>query len=891
MRCRSTIWLSLALVLPLTAQGTTLHGFSVASDKQVVFAPGNLQYNAMAGTHLCADGTTQQGSWRFAEHQWNYIGIDNQNASATYNGWIDLFAWGTSGWNSGADQYEPWAATGEFTSNQYYISGTASISMTGSYRYADWAVYNTIGNDAPETWRTLTYEEWRYMLEQRNNAADLCGKATIGTIQGFVLLPDDYPLTDTSLPDFVSGKNNNYTANLYTLAMWLRLEAAGAVFLPAAGWRFEHVYYHDNGSDEYGDSDYWSASHCELRETAAWEFDFQYNRARFDRCERWAANAVRPVRDYTPVELCTDGILLFHDDFGGNSPDDPECSTAGSPGMDARYINVGNGEMGDGHYKICKRGWTNGTQWHPQDDHTHSNDYTRGYMLEIDGLGGNNPIYSATIDGLWADVHLSFSAYVVNVYDAGHMEQLLAAGRAFLFPRLKFEAKDANSDTILATHMTGDIHPDYTKTGNTGLSESVEWHLAGMDFIVPQGVESVQITIYDDADARSGNGKDFALDDIEVHICSNAEYRTADTTVCDTLLPYTWHGLEWAKDGTKEQMTKDIHGADSVYSAYTLSTMHCPYPPLSISRDTTICDTVTLFVIHGKVIPYSGIVLDTIADSYGYDSIYCTWNISSIHCPYPPVTIYSDTTVCDTLDVIAWRGKIGSPTAEWRDTIKEAYGFDSVYYVLNVLQEHCCPSAQIVYMDTTVCDTLLPFTWQIDGRALVFEQTETHEVNIPHTKWENCTGILYIYTLDTVRCNRLYPLIVNKYNWLLLCDNVLVAALFPELQIAAYQWFKDGMAIPDATEDDYSEQNELHGTFQLRLQLSDGQFVYSSLLTIVPESSDAPIHVRIYNSRGELVIETDTPDASQWPHLHAGLYLLRIEQGENIRVVKTMIAP
>lgn len=85
-----------------------LEPFSVAPGRQVFFSPGNLQYNAAAGTHQCAEGTTQPGTWRFAEHQWDYIGSDNTNISASYNGWIDLFGWGTSGWNSGANAYQPY---------------------------------------------------------------------------------------------------------------------------------------------------------------------------------------------------------------------------------------------------------------------------------------------------------------------------------------------------------------------------------------------------------------------------------------------------------------------------------------------------------------------------------------------------------------------------------------------------------------------------------------------------------------------------------------------------------------------------------------------------------------------------------------------------------------
>ena len=82
--------------------------FSVAPDKQILFSSGNLQFNAAQGSHSCADGSIQQGTWRFAEHQWDYVGdaengnvyqndvkSDNALISDTYDGWIDLFSWGS----------------------------------------------------------------------------------------------------------------------------------------------------------------------------------------------------------------------------------------------------------------------------------------------------------------------------------------------------------------------------------------------------------------------------------------------------------------------------------------------------------------------------------------------------------------------------------------------------------------------------------------------------------------------------------------------------------------------------------------------------------------------------------------------------------------------------
>lgn len=57
--------------------------FSVSATQQVYFSQGNLQYQASTTT------------WRFAEHQYDYVGADNENISSTYSGWIDLFGFGT----------------------------------------------------------------------------------------------------------------------------------------------------------------------------------------------------------------------------------------------------------------------------------------------------------------------------------------------------------------------------------------------------------------------------------------------------------------------------------------------------------------------------------------------------------------------------------------------------------------------------------------------------------------------------------------------------------------------------------------------------------------------------------------------------------------------------
>ena len=232
-------------------------------------------------------------------------------------------------------------------------------------------------------------------------------------------------------------------------------------------------------------------------------------------------------------ELCIDGTLLFREDFGGNDPSDPAVSMMNVPGMSSQYYNSGN-SLGSGHYTVRKEGWANGIQWHRQDDHTYPDDKTRGYLLEVDGIGGAEPFYSTTIDGLCAGSKLTFSAYVVNVHYAGQLDYF---GGSYVYPRMKFVLKDPTNGSVLAEKSTGDIQPDWRygtpETWKYARDNvlSAEWQLVGMNFVVPDGIESIQMFIYNDV-ARNGSGNDFALDDIEIHLCAPPVTIEGEAEVC-----------------------------------------------------------------------------------------------------------------------------------------------------------------------------------------------------------------------------------------------------------------------------------------------------------------------------------------------------------------------
>lgn len=206
------------------------HSFSVADGRQVIISPGNLQF-CTVGSHTTAEGTAS-GTFRFAEHQYDYLGEANAVVSDTNSGWIDLLTWGSSGWHVSPCSEKD---------GDYDIE-----SLCGSEAYADWGVYNTIGTDTPGTWRTLTRDEWDYLMNRRA-ASTVDGtdsaryaEATVCGVKGLILLPDRF-VRPASLVPIANINRNGFTLsfsdNVYTAEQWQQMEEAGAVFLPAAGFR------------------------------------------------------------------------------------------------------------------------------------------------------------------------------------------------------------------------------------------------------------------------------------------------------------------------------------------------------------------------------------------------------------------------------------------------------------------------------------------------------------------------------------------------------------------------------------------------------------------------------------------------------------------------------
>jgi serine/threonine protein kinase len=200
--------------------------FSVAEGRQVLFSKGNLQYQATTGT------------WRFTEHQSDFVGRDNEKRSETYSGWIDLFGWASSGYDHGAVNWQPWCGNTIVQSNALHLAyGSLQLNLYDQTGKADWGC-NAISNGGNEEnqWRTPRRDEWVYLLFVRNTASGVrFAKARVDGVNGLVLLPDNWNVATYHL-NSVNDAELAYGNNQISLSDWQRvLEPAGAVFLPEAG--------------------------------------------------------------------------------------------------------------------------------------------------------------------------------------------------------------------------------------------------------------------------------------------------------------------------------------------------------------------------------------------------------------------------------------------------------------------------------------------------------------------------------------------------------------------------------------------------------------------------------------------------------------------------------
>ena len=190
--------------------------FSVSQWKSIFFSKGNLQFQASTGV------------WRFADHQYDIMRNRNWMFSSNNSNLIDLFACGT---------------------------GDNPIRFSNYREFVDWGNNRVInGGSRRRLWRTLSWDEWRYVFHERSTVAGMrFAKAEVCGVNGVVLFPDDWK-NDVFRFNLANNPQSSFHEHVIPEPQWLVLEQSGVVFLPCAGYRGGNSYC---GFGSFGG--YWSS--------------------------------------------------------------------------------------------------------------------------------------------------------------------------------------------------------------------------------------------------------------------------------------------------------------------------------------------------------------------------------------------------------------------------------------------------------------------------------------------------------------------------------------------------------------------------------------------------------------------------------------------------------
>lgn len=198
--------------------------------RQVGFSQGNLQaiYNG------------RDYDFGFAANQYDCIGNAAGNTTIdvyprAIGSVVDLFGWSTAATNYGIS------------------SSMENDDYTGSF--VDWGR----AIDQNETWRTLSKDEWSYLIDGPGREGKHRFMVTVAGVKGLVLAPDAFTGT---------------IADSYDAAAWKSAEKEGLVFLPAAGLRSVSsggVYVGNLQKFGY----YWSGTSSEMDELGAYYLVFR----------------------------------------------------------------------------------------------------------------------------------------------------------------------------------------------------------------------------------------------------------------------------------------------------------------------------------------------------------------------------------------------------------------------------------------------------------------------------------------------------------------------------------------------------------------------------------------------------------------------------------------
>ena len=200
--------------------------FSVSADKKVHFSKGNLYYDGSA--------------FKFETNQYD----------------------SPASWNTSHVSHFYWSKDASVATAKTYSDAGASDGDV-FFTNADGFTVN-VGGKKQTGWRTLSKAEWQYLFNKDNTYGEnkrsgkyKCGVTVCGKTNCVVLLPDNWEWDETADEHNVGtgwqdgGYPETQTGNEVT---WEKMEDAGAVCLPAAGYRNDSIFFEVGNHGRYWSS-------------------------------------------------------------------------------------------------------------------------------------------------------------------------------------------------------------------------------------------------------------------------------------------------------------------------------------------------------------------------------------------------------------------------------------------------------------------------------------------------------------------------------------------------------------------------------------------------------------------------------------------------------------
>lgn len=421
-------------------------------------------------------------------------------------------------------------------------------------------------------------------------------------------------------------------------------------------------------------------------------------------------------------------------------------------------------------YSIAHKEW-----YEDVSDHTHPNDTSRGYLLQVDGLETPAQFYKCEIENLCAGANLTFSMWGMSSTKTPYWA-------------------DANLMMIIES-KAGTV---LTQKPVTLENRKGYWEQIKLNFTLPPSESSLIFRIINNSGTNAGN--DFMLDDIEIRLCTPPVTVTVEDTVCageSTTLNGTF-----VNDGTFTEPLEYrwlYSATGDLTSSVIWTTVGTNSPTLQLPSATST---------------NSGFYRLAVASEGSIDFENCRAMSDPVQvvvkdCLSPCIAVY-DTINISGCDSLVCNGKIYFSDTVVTNSLTSVTGCDTIV-TLSIRVHHSVQQELTLHGTDSVTHNNVVYTVNTDMNEYLTTSFGCDSLVLLHIR----IGDVVSEQSDTV------DLIVNKYNWIVLCNNIKVRKLVPNYKRIHYQWYKDGVLLRNAIDDYYTEDKELEGCFFLKLQVTD----------------------------------------------------------------------